>query len=311
MSIELGVEPHIDQTHERLQAIGLSDPRLTVATHAAIVGSRIILAIHGASPEVLQVVLKEKEGKTPKTVADERSGQAIKSLIRVHFPTCRINEEETGDEKGSGDSQVEVHVDPLDGTSSYARELRSSTVGIAFYIAGRPFASAIGNPFERELLIAQTGTGAHLFRFNEDLTDITFVRQAEVSRAKSLEGGIVFVDALFNQHTTRRKLELMDDLTRLAKNNLGFRMSGSNIDQQMKVALGRAEATITDAIGGTFDILAGRVAIEEAGGKLTDKEGSPATEATKSIAVGSNGLLHDDILELVRKSYKRFRSFKG
>lgn len=101
----------------------------------------------------------------------------------------------------------------------------------------------------------------------------------------------------------------MADLVRLANNNLGFRMSGSNIDQEMKVAAGRAELTLTDAVGGFFDLAAGGLAIIEAGGKFTDKNGNPVDEKTQ-VAVGTNGLIHDAVLEIANKHYRNYLGFK-
>ena len=295
----------VDEVHERLQAIGLSDPRVTVATAAVLLGGEIVFDIHGRSPEELQIVYKAEAGKTPRTVADMESGRVGKELIRQQFPMHRINEEETGDEQGDENAH---HLDPLDGTSSYARGLRYSTVGDAVYYKDKPFAAAICHPFERELVVVQVGKGAHLFALDEHLRTLTYVRQLEVSR-NSLEGGIAFIDALFNDKTSPRKFGFMADLVKLAHNNLGFRMSGSNIDQEMKVAAGRAELTLTDAVGGFFDVAAGGLAIIEAGGKFTDQEGNPVSETTQ-VAIGTNGLIHDNALEVTRRRYTGYQGFK-
>lgn len=295
----------IDEVHEKLQAIGLSDPRVTVATAVVILGGRIVFDIHGRSPEELQIVYKAEAGKTPRTVADMESGRIGKELIRQQFPTHRINEEETGDEMGDENAH---HFDPLDGTSSYARGLRYSTVGEAVYYKDQPFAAAICHPFEREVVVTQVGKGTHLFALDEHLKTLTYIRQLEVSK-NPLEGGIAYIDALFNEKTSSRKFGFMADLVKLANNNLGFRMSGSNIDQQLKVATGRAELTMTDAVGGFFDLAAGGLAIVEAGGKFTDKDGNPVNELTQ-VAVGTNGLIHDDILEIANRHYTGYQGFE-
>src|SRR3989344_4217427 len=297
-----------NEVHRKLQSAGLSDARLTVAAMSVLLGARKVLAIHGASPEVLQVVFKAEAGKTPRTVADLESAKIGKELIRRIFLDSRINEEETGDEEATLGSQEAFHFDPLDGTSSYARELRSSTVGNGLYLADQPFASAICHPFEKELVVARVRKGTHLFRFDESLENLTYVRQLEVSKNK-LDGGVAFIDALFNEKTSPRKLGMMADLVIMANNNLGFRMSGSNIDQQLKVAAGRAEMTLTDAVGGFFDLAAGGLAITEAGGKFTDHEGNSVNEQTQ-VAIGTNGRVHDDILELAQKWYRNYQGFK-
>ena len=86
-------------------------------------------------------------------------------------------------------------------------------------------------------------------------------------------------------------------------------MSGSNIDQQLKVAKGSAELSLTDAVGGFFDLAAGGLAIIEAGGRFTDQNGNPITETTQ-IAIGTNGQIHDDILEIASKHYQGYQGFK-
>lgn len=128
-------------------------------------GARKVNAIHGATPEILQVVFKAEAASTPRTVADLESGKIIKTIIgRKLFPEHRINEGETGNQKGINYSW---HVDPLDGTSSYAREQRYSTVGIAVYEGDSPRVAVIYHPFERELLVAEAGKGAFIFPLNE------------------------------------------------------------------------------------------------------------------------------------------------
>ncbi|MEK7616879.1 MAG: inositol monophosphatase family protein [Patescibacteria group bacterium] len=307
MSKELGIEARktIDVVHERLQANGLSDPRLTTAAAAVVLGGEKVLEIYGASPEVLQTVYKAEAGNTPRTVADMESGRIGKEVIRNKFPKSRINEEETGDEEGSDGNSY--HFDPLDGTSSYARGQRYSTVGNAVYEGNKPFAAAIYHPFEKELVVAQIGKGTHLFWIDSEfLTDLHYERQLEVSK-QGLEGGIVYVDALFNDKNSSRKHNFMKALERSSGHNIGFRMSGSNIDQQLKVAAGRAEATLTDAVGGFFDLAAGGLAIIEAGGRFTDRFGKPVTESTQ-IAIGTNAVVYDDVREAV---YRRYRDYQG
>lgn len=295
----------LDKVNDALPSIGLSDSRLTTAAAAALLGGKKVLEIYGASPEVLMTVYKADAGKTPRTIADLESGRIGKEIIRQQFPKSRINEEETGDEEGSDGN--DFHFDPLDGTSSYARELRYSTVGIAVYENHQPFAAVICHPFEQELIVAQAGKGTYLFRTGPIMRVLLYPRQLEVSK-NNLDGGLAFVDALFNEKTSPRKFAFMKDLVNLANNNLGFRMSGSNIDQQLKVAAGRAELTLTDAVGGFFDLAAGGLAIIEAGGKFTDQKGNSVDETTQ-VALGTNGLIHDDVLGILDRQYFRYKGF--
>lgn len=58
-----------------------------------------------------------------------------------------------------------------------------------------------------------------------------------------------------------------------------------------------------------FDLAAGGLAIIEAGGKFTDKDGNPVNESTQ-VAIGTNGSMHDDVLELTRRCYVGYQGFR-
>lgn len=135
-------------------------------------------------------------------------------------------------------------------------------------------------------------------------------KKLEVSKAQNLKGGIVYLDALFNAKTTPRKLELEKRLVELSGNNLGLRMSGSNIDQQRQVAAGRAELTLTDAVGGFFDLAAGALIIKEAGGEMIDAQtGEPVTEKTQ-VAIGGPKVIVAQIKDAVKEIYSGYQGFK-
>src|SRR6266702_2890870 len=132
---------------------GLSNLGITAGL-AVVSGAREVRAIHGASPQDLQIVYKVTEGMTPRTVADLRSGEAGKAVLFERIPGVEVNEEETGITPGKG---YLVYYDPLDGTSSFARGKRYSTVGMEIRRkeSSRPIAAAVVHPFEQELLVAE------------------------------------------------------------------------------------------------------------------------------------------------------------
>ncbi|OGY09718.1 MAG: hypothetical protein A2700_00595 [Candidatus Blackburnbacteria bacterium RIFCSPHIGHO2_01_FULL_44_64] len=289
-----------------------------IAAEAALEGARLLLGIHGASPERLQIEFKAEAGMTPRTVADLRSGEAMKRIIRISAPEDAINEEESGFEEGTG---CTWHVDPLDGTSSYAAGQRYSTIGVAVHKADRAQSVVILHPFELELLVAEAGKGAFLFPLKREdrawgqaifltFSDPSLPMRLRLPAEASLAGGCVYLDALFNGKTASRKLDLMGRLTELSGDNLGFRMTGSNIDQQRQVAAGRGQLTITDAVGGFYDLAAGALILREAGGKMVDGQtGGPVTEQTQ-VAIGGPSGLVDQVLPIVQECYRGYAGFK-
>lgn len=290
-----------------LEKFGFSDTAINVAQVAARLGARQVKKIYGASPEVLQTIFKADAGDTPRTIADLRSGEIIKAWIKRNFPNDGINEEESQAEEGR--SGRKWHVDPLDGTSSFAREQRYSTVGVALYSNDRPEAASICHPFERELLVAQSGRGAFLYELNERLNLGERTKKLEIADKKSLKGGVVYLDALFNGKTSPHKIELIRKLVELSGENLGLRVTGSNIDQQRQVAVGRGDLTITDAVGGFYDLAAGGLIIKEAGGKFVDMNGNPISEETQ-VAVGGCPRFVEMVLPILQECYKGYQGFK-
>ncbi len=305
--VELASEAKPQSFREHLASVGFSDLMTVVAAGAVRVGARRVLAIHGANPEELQIVFKAEAGKTPRTVADLQSGKLINGIIEKVFPENRINEEETGVHEGV---KYTWNVDPLDGTSSFAENQRYSTTGIIVYEGDKPKVATICHPFERELLVAEAGKGAFIFPLNEKLEINGPAKRLEVSTKNNLSGGAVYLDALYNTKTTPPKLELQKRLVELSQGNLGFRMTGSNMDQQRQIAAGRGLLTITDAVGGFWDIATGGLIIQEAGGIMIDGQtGEPITEKTQ-VAVGGSKALVEQVLPLIQECYEGYEGFK-
>ena len=74
-----------------------------------------------------------------------------------------------------------------------------------------------------------------------------------------------------------------------------FRKMGSAAIEAYTVAAGRVDSFVTLNIS-PWDIAAGALCVEEAGGMVTDFDGKP-WDMTKSDVCMSNGLLHNEILE--------------
>jgi len=298
---------------ERFREVGLSNVTTLAVQGAVRVGARRVLDLHGASAEKLGIRLKAEADMTPVTLADLESGGAIKNvLFRKLFRGDYINEEEGGEEggeEGERDSKRRWYIDPLDGTSSFAREQRYSTVGAAVYEGERPFAATICNPFERELLVAEDGKGAFLFPLDEHLSVSGDAKRIEVSNRENLMGAIVYLDALFNNQTTPRKLELIRKLVEEAGGKLGIRMTGSNIDQQRQVACGRGDLTVTDAVGGFYDLAAGALIIQEAKGLMVGIDGKSVSDGSQ-LALAGNPKLVERVLPILQQCYEGYKGFK-
>jgi fructose-1,6-bisphosphatase/inositol monophosphatase family enzyme len=275
---------------------------------ATILGGRRLLAYYQASPEELKA--KVKRDGTAVTIADFASERAMTTFLRRKLPYDRF----FGEEKGtSGDrtSKTTTYMDPLDGTNPFMHGEPYSTVGAARREGNTTTTGAICLPFSHELIVAQQGKGSWRFPLNENLAINGDAKRLSVSKLGSLAGAVIYVDANLFAANVTQKLQFLAQLRAglSDKQSLSLRMICSNIGQQARVAMGQGDASLTDCVGGPYDIFAGEIIIQEAGGLFTDLDGQSVTERTQA-ALGSNGLIHDELLSILQPIYEGYRGFK-
>ena len=99
----------------------------------------------------------------------------------------------------------------------------------------------------------------------------------------------------FNQLCTDRLLALLD------RNVRGLRNSGSAAQNMMHVACGRLDAYFEDGFGGPWDVAAGKVLVEEAGGICRDHLGGPfVLKSGKGQLLCGNQAVVDDVAKVLR-----------
>jgi myo-inositol-1(or 4)-monophosphatase len=197
------------------------------------------------------------------TEADRASEAAIVAAIRADFPTAAILGEEGGVYAGTGDERFIV--DPLDGTTNYAHRYPLFCVSIAYERRGVVEAAAIEAPLMDMRFAARRGGGATL--------------TAGVGSALVCTG--------FNPADYDRNGRYFAALSRVAQ---GVRRDGSAALDLALVAAGRFDAFWEWGLK-PWDVAAGALLIEEAGGTVSGIDGSAFEVAGASIAA-SNGRLH-------------------
>lgn len=205
------------------------------------------------------------------TEADRASEAAIVAAIRTAFPTAAILGEEGGVYAASGDERFIV--DPLDGTTNYAHRYPLFCVSIAYERAGRLEAAAIEAPLLGMSFAARRGGGATL--------NGAPIRVSEVAR---LEGALVCTG--FNPTNFDRNGAYYEALSRRAQ---GVRRDGSAALDLALVAAGRFDAFWEWDLK-PWDVAAGALLIEEAGGRVSAIDGGPHRLDGGSIAAASPGL---------------------
>ncbi len=247
-------------------------PFLEVAVDAALKGGKRTLAYFNTG-----VSVETKADNTPVTVADRESEAVIRARIKESFPHHSIIGEEGGTD--SGDAEFKWIIDPIDGTKTFVRGVPLYGVLVGLEIAGKASLGAMYLPATDEMLYAATGHGAFLNG-----------RPARVSTTASLKGATLLTTSA---ESCRKKSGAFDRLAAKVHLVRGW----GDCYGYMLVATGRADIML-DAGMNVWDCAPMLPILEEAGGRFT----SWAGEATiyGRDAVGSNGALHDDVLEILR-----------
>ena len=213
------------------------------------------------------------------TEADRASEAAIVAAIRAEFPAASILAEEGGEYAGSGDERFIV--DPLDGTTNYAHRYPLFCVSIAYECAGRLEAAAIDAPLLGMTFAARRGRGATL---NGAPMRVSTV--ARLDRALVCTG--------FNPSRYDRNGSHFAALSRATQ---GVRRDGSAALDLALVAAGRFEAFWEWDLR-PWDVAAGALLVEEAGGQVSAIDGRAHRLDGGSIAA-SNGCVHPAFTSLL------------
>jgi myo-inositol-1(or 4)-monophosphatase len=222
----------------------------------------------------------EKRPQDLVTEADRASEAAIVAAIRAAFPAASILAEEGGEYASSGGDERFI-VDPLDGTTNYAHRYPLFCVSIAYERAGRLEAAAIDAPLLGMTFGARRGKGATLNGARLRVTAVDALERSLVCTG--------FHPARYDRNGR--------EFAALSRRAQGVRRDGSAALDLALVAAGRFEAFWEWDLK-PWDVAAGALLVEEAGGRVTAIDGGPHRLDGGSIAA-SNGAVHAGLTELL------------
>lgn len=217
------------------------------------------------------------------TIADTEAEKAVVSLIRSNFPDHNILAEE--EKYSKTDSKYRWIVDPLDGTNNFANKIPFFSVSIALAKDGEAIVGVVYDCLRDELFSAQKGKGAFLNG-----------QAISVNLAKGLKQSILITGFYYDRGSAMVK-NLEDVKQFLQKEILGIRRFGSAALDLCYVGCGRA-AGFWEFELNAWDFAAGKLIVEEAGGRVTGR-GGEAIRLEKSFVVASNNKIHSQMLEVI------------
>ena len=258
----------------------ISTPELRVAEEAARAGGRVVTRYFHEGIE-----MRSKDVANLVSDADLEAERAIVAVIRRAFPDHEI----LGEEAHAGDVGAEHLwiIDPLDGTNNFAHKVPHYAVSVAYYREGRAECGIVFNPARDEWHVAARGQGAYQNG-----------RRARVAEQTGLDQALVGVGFYYNRGALMEAtLDAIGDLKR--RQIHGIRRFGTASLDLCMVGLGMFGAYFELELS-PWDFAAGRLFVEEAGGRVTTcrNERLPL-ERTDILA--SNGPLHDAVLDILAK----------
>jgi histidinol-phosphatase len=249
------------------------DRRLEVAIAAAKAGGEVALRYFRTGLQV-----EYKGDQSPVTRADRETEQRIVEVLSGEFPDYGIVGEELGER---GAAAVRWIIDPIDGTKNFIRGIPYFASLIGLEEEGEVTLGVIYAPATDDLLYGKRGAGAFDAKGRLHVSSIDTLRQSML-----LFGGI---DAF-------RKAGHWHGFERLVRESGRQRGFGDYFGHTF-VARGQAEAMVELGLK-PWDLAAIKIVVEEAGGRFTDFTGAPTIYG--GTAVASNGLVHAEILDMLR-----------
>ncbi|BAY64374.1 inositol monophosphatase [Calothrix brevissima NIES-22] len=254
---------------------------LDIATEAALAGGEILQSYWGKLEDA--ITEKGRPGDLV-TAADKASEEVILAVLRRHFPQHSILAEESG-KLGNQDNEYLWAIDPLDGTTNYAHQYPDFAVSIGLLINGVPQVGVIYCPFHNELFRAAAGLGATRNR-----------RPIQVSQTTELGKSLLVTGFAYDRReTTDNNYAEFCHFTHLTQ---GVRRSGSAAMDLAYVACGRLDGYWERGLS-PWDMTAGIILVQEAGGKVTAYDGSPIKIESGRILATNSHLHHSMSQELL------------
>ncbi len=252
---------------------------LAAATEAVLRAGAIQKAKYGQAIEI------EHKGVIDLVTEVDRACEAtILEAVRSRFPDHDIVTEETLLARSG--SRFLWFIDPLDGTTNFAHGYPFFCASVALTVDGEIVAGAVYDPIKEELFTAERGAGAHLNG-----------RRLRTSTSRDLLQSMLVTGFPYDvRDNLESKLRLFHRFMGEAR---AIRRDGAAALDLCYVAAGRVDGFWEERLQ-PWDMMAGALMIEEAGGRVSRFDGAPlGLEADEVLA--TNGTLHDAMLEVLRR----------
>ncbi|PKN05340.1 MAG: inositol monophosphatase [Deltaproteobacteria bacterium HGW-Deltaproteobacteria-9] len=218
------------------------------------------------------------------TEADKMSENLIIAAIRQNFPDHGILSEESPAILDG--SSLRWIIDPLDGTTNYAHGYPVFCVSIALEKEGEIILGVVYDPTRKDSFVAERGKGAYLNG-----------KRLAVSETPDLNRSLLATG--FPYDIRESQDNNLNYFAAMAKEVQAIRRAGAAALDIAYIAAGRFDGFWELKLQ-PWDMAAGCLLVEEAGGKITDITGRPWNILSPNILV-SNGRIHEPIITVLQR----------
>jgi len=270
-----------------LQAISQTDiadsELLDIAQEAARAGAKLI---RDATAQREKLVWESKGHSDFVSDVDKASEQTIVGIIARRLPDATVLGEELSP-TAIASKGIVVIADPLDGTTNFLHGYPEYSVSIAIARSGVLCAGVVLNVVREEEFTASRGGGA-------------FLNGKRIHVSKLREPGRSLIGTGFPFKTLEKLPQYMEQFSLVMRGTAGIRRAGSAALDLSNVACGRFDA-FWELVLAPWDVAAGMLMVQEAGGIVTDLGGNPPSLTAGSFVAG-NPAMHAWLLQTVRRA---------
>ncbi|MCF7804335.1 MAG: 3'(2'),5'-bisphosphate nucleotidase CysQ [Candidatus Marinimicrobia bacterium] len=255
---------------------------LLAAKAAARAAGKVVMQYYEAG----DYDIAEKSRNNPVTTADTEADTLLKERLKSTFPEYGWLSEESKDNPERLDKELVWVVDPIDGTKEFITGVPEFVISIGLVRNGEPVVGVLYNPVEDELYSASRGGGAYL---NDD--KITVSETTKLSDASLL---------VSRTETRNGHVDKFSDY-------IGeFKPTGSVAYKLCLASAGRGDVFVSVYSKNEWDVCAGDLVVQEAGGTMSDIYGNPVVYNKKKTKIhdgiiAGNATIAEQMLELTEK----------
>ncbi len=252
---------------------------IDIAVEAALEAGAFLKAHVGT---VREVERKFGEETNLVTEIDKESERMIIGRLKGKFPSHAFLGEESGSHQAS--SEYKWVIDPLDGTINYTHAVPIYSVSIGLERNGELILGVVYDPNLNELYTVERGHGAFLNG-----------QPLHVSRTSRLIESLIVTG--FPYDIKKNPNHAVEHFSHFLMEAQAIRRLGSAALDLCYVAAGRFDGFWEVKLN-PWDMAAGVLLVQEAGGKFTDIDGHPSTIYKKDM-LATNGIIHDEMLRVL------------